>query len=414
MHEPAGGGSLYALYELVKNLDQEIFSPFVLCYYKNKYTEKFETIPGCTVFYLYKNGFVRKESSKLQITRNSRLHNYFSREISALKEYFIEDKKEVQEIASVIRKIIPDIVHHNNGLRVNRSSIRAVEKMNIPQLVQTRGNWHYQKNSFQFLADKYLSHKISKWIFYTEEAREYQKRMLHIPMEKMHVFNDIVNDDKFHEMPANIALQAEMKIQQSDFVITSPGRIIEWKGQHVLLEAINTIKEKIKPFTLLIVGPFDDGIGSVEYYNLLKQLVIKYKLEKQVIFTGNRDDMPAIFNLSNLVVHSSIKPEPQGLVIIEALFCKKNVIATNAGGPTGLFEKYGGVLVQPGDADALAKAILHFYNNRSHLHTSENENFYEKLKFDFDKRKQIAAMMGVYRDMLPIQKKQLIHAAMIA
>lgn len=409
VQEPAGGGSLYALYELIKNFDKEIVSPFVLCYYKNQYTQKFESIPGCEVFYLYAQGYSHIDTITKTVN-HSRLYNYFIREMTAIKKYFTTDKKEVQAIERIIRKINPDIIHHNNGLRVNRSSIRAAEKLQIPQLLQTRGIWNFQKNSFQYFADRYLSKNISKWIFINEETKDYQKELFHIPHENLHVFNDIVNDAQFHEMPVKTALQTEMEIHENDFVITSPGRIIEWKGHHILLKAINTIKERLRPFKLLVVGSYENGIGSGEYLNFLKQLVVQYEIENDVIFTGDRNDMPDIFNLSNLIVHSSIKPEPQGLVIIEALFCKKNIIATNAGGPTELIEKYGGVLVQPGNVDALANAVLHFYTKRNAAPNAEREKLYERLKFDFDKRKQIAAIMQLYNEMLIEKNKGLMFS----
>ena len=56
--------------------------------------------------------------------------------------------------------------------------------------------------------------------------------------------------------------------------------------------------------------------------------------------------------------HTSIEPEPFGLVIIEAMAMKCPVIATRAGGPLEIVEDgVSGLLTQPGDAPALAEAI---------------------------------------------------------
>ncbi len=400
VHEPAGGGSLVALYELINNLDKEIVIPYVICYFKNEYSKKLENIPGCTVFYLYENGHAAKNDGVATGIHHSRINNYLSGQMTALKKYYFADKEEVRKIAAIIREIKPAIVHHNNGLFVNRSSIRAASKFNIPQVMHTRGAWNYRKKSFPFLVDNYLSGKISKWIFYANEFKDYNKKLFHLKADSLYVLNDLVNYNIFHEMPADKALQAELNGNDGDYIITSPGRIIEWKGQHILLEAINQIKEKIRPFKLLIVGPDELGIGSKTYLNQLKKLAVEYGIENEVVFTGNRDDMPAIINLSDLIVHSSIKPEPQGLVILEALFCKKKVIATNAGGAADLVQKYGGKLVQPGDTGDLAKAILKAFEDRNIPRTKVDEMQFEKLKSDFDTGKKIGEIMELYGSIL--------------
>ena len=49
--EPAGGGSLIALYEMLKELDPEKIEPIVVCHYKSKYTQQLENVNNCKVYY---------------------------------------------------------------------------------------------------------------------------------------------------------------------------------------------------------------------------------------------------------------------------------------------------------------------------------------------------------------------------
>ena len=57
-------------------------------------------------------------------------------------------------------------------------------------------------------------------------------------------------------------------------------------------------------------------------------------------------------------MHSSIRPEPFGLVVVEAMLAGKSVVAASSGGPSEIVDPgVTGVLVPPGDAGELAGAI---------------------------------------------------------
>ena len=75
-------------------------------------------------------------------------------------------------------------------------------------------------------------------------------------------------------------------------------------------------------------------------------------------FTGHVADARPYIAASDVVVHSSISPEPFGLVIAEALAEGKPVVAFDEGGPAEMIESgRSGRLVAPGDTDAMAEAI---------------------------------------------------------
>ena len=50
---PGGGGSLFGLYEMLRQLDLNEVQPVVLSYYKNQYTEILETVKGVKVIEIY-------------------------------------------------------------------------------------------------------------------------------------------------------------------------------------------------------------------------------------------------------------------------------------------------------------------------------------------------------------------------
>jgi len=132
-------------------------------------------------------------------------------------------------------------------------------------------------------------------------------------------------------------------------------RLAPWKGQHVLLEALDTLPA----VHALLVGEALFG-DEVTYAQRLHDEASRRGLSDRVHFLGFRDDIPALVNAVDMVVHTSIAPEPFGRVIAEGLLAQKPVIATRAGGAQEVIRKgKTGWLVPPGDADALARAIGH-------------------------------------------------------
>ena len=78
---------------------------------------------------------------------------------------------------------------------------------------------------------------------------------------------------------------------------------------------------------------------------------------QRVIFTGRRDDIPAVTAALDVAVLPSYR-EAQGLTILEAMALSRPVVASNVGGiPEMVEDGRTGLLVPPHDPEALAAAI---------------------------------------------------------
>ena len=87
-------------------------------------------------------------------------------------------------------------------------------------------------------------------------------------------------------------------------------------------------------------------------------------LSERVIFLGQRQDVPLLMEAVDVVVHSSVDPEPFGLTLVEAMRAGTPVIATDAGASAEILENgAAGTLVPPGDAAALAAALQRFFDD---------------------------------------------------
>ena len=144
---------------------------------------------------------------------------------------------------------------------------------------------------------------------------------------------------------------------QGKYVVGHFSRLAPWKGQHILIEALQYCPENV---SVILVG--DALFGEKEYVEKLRSQVKELKLENRVHFLGFCLDVVPYMLACDLVTHTSIAPEPFGRVIIEAMLCGRAVIGAKAGGVLELIEsEKTGLLVQPGDSKELASAIARCY-----------------------------------------------------
>lgn len=141
------------------------------------------------------------------------------------------------------------------------------------------------------------------------------------------------------------------------------GRLALWKGQHVLLEAL----VHLPGVHALLVG--EALFGEDTYAEALRKRAKTLGVGDRVHFLGFRQDIPQLMQLSDVVVHTSIAPEPFGRVLVEGMLARKPVVATRAGGVVEAIEDgVTGVLVPPGDAQALARVLTNLLADPSRSH----------------------------------------------
>ena len=130
------------------------------------------------------------------------------------------------------------------------------------------------------------------------------------------------------------------------------GRLSEWKGQHVFLDALAAMEG----VQAVIVG--GALFGQEAYEARIREQASRLGLDGRVRFLGFRSDVPELMASMDVVAHTSIVAEPFGRVVVEAMMCGRPVVATRGGGVTEIIrDGETGLLVPPGDASALAAAL---------------------------------------------------------
>jgi glycosyltransferase involved in cell wall biosynthesis len=191
-----------------------------------------------------------------------------------------------------------------------------------------------------------------------------------------HVYNGV--DHRFFE-----AVHTKVK---SGGRILYVGRLSPEKGVHILLQAFGVIAARHPEATLEIVGP--DDVAPLEFvdpfkddskfdalrpfyskpasYHQYLQKQIPSHLAKRVHFRGPLPNasLPDVYRQADLFVFPSIWDEPFGMPVVEAMASGLPVIATHVGAfPETIHDGKSGLLVERGNADALARALERLLGN---------------------------------------------------
>lgn len=139
-------------------------------------------------------------------------------------------------------------------------------------------------------------------------------------------------------------------------LLASVGRLTRWKGQHVLIAALPSLMRRHASLRAIVVG------GSVfdtpAYRAELEDAIREHGLGDRVRMLGHRDDVPDLLAASDVLVHTSVEPDPLPTVILEAIAAGVFVVAADAGGvPEIVADPRVGALYPPGDVAALAETL---------------------------------------------------------
>jgi glycosyltransferase involved in cell wall biosynthesis len=134
------------------------------------------------------------------------------------------------------------------------------------------------------------------------------------------------------------------------------------KGHEVLLRAFQRVHDLVPDALLVLVG---EGWGpqGAAYMADLRQLARDLGLADHVIFAGARGDIPDTLRAFDVSVQCSLNENLGGS--IESLLMACPLVASDVGGlPDAVKHEETGLLVPPGDADALAAAITRLLRDR--------------------------------------------------
>lgn len=130
------------------------------------------------------------------------------------------------------------------------------------------------------------------------------------------------------------------------------GNLFPRKGYEVMLRALPKILAAAPETHYLIVGS-----GEATYERTLRALVTSLGVERRVHFAGFQGSVYPCLAALDVYVHPALM-EGFGIAVLEAMAMRRPVVATSTGGlPEIVQEGETGLLVPPGDSEALGRAV---------------------------------------------------------
>lgn len=269
----------------------------------------------------------------------------------------LRDMELLLRARSGIKKFAPDVIH------VHNSSTAAVLLAGIPAAkVLTFDYFRYRGSERRGARAAYrralksfdLLMPVSE--FCAQRAAEYWS----IPLADFRVLHNGVNVEQFSPDDSR-RLAARQRYDLNDrLVIGYVGRICEQKGSDTLAEAYRKVKMAHPEAALLVAGP-TDFFGQTRSTPLTDRIE---RLGGRWLGPVPEDEVADVMRSLDICAMPTRQDEMFGMAAAEALSSGTPVVCSNLGGLPEVVSTSAGVLVQPGDAEALAEELIALCGDR--------------------------------------------------
>jgi glycosyltransferase involved in cell wall biosynthesis len=222
----------------------------------------------------------------------------------------------------------------------------AARLAGIRNIIYRRGSAIPVRNT---LLNRFLFKRVINMVI--ANSRETAATLLHnnpslIPEEKIHIVYNGIDLAAFDCREYVSVYDRKGK----EVVLGNAGRLVEQKGQDMLLEIASLLKQEGFAFRLLVAGT-----GPLE--TRLRQKAGEAGLEGQVIFTGFAGNIKSFLHSIDVFLLPS-RWEGFGYVLLEAMACRKPIVCFDTSSNPELVEdSVNGFLVKPFDLQEFAGRI---------------------------------------------------------
>jgi len=341
--------------------------------YKKDYDDYFCGGVGVVAENLAKE--MRERGHEVLIFTTSRTKKFCFEETGGIKIYRYGADLRIAEAYMSFRLLFcplrheMDIVHaHAGNPPAPISAYWYAKKKRKPFIVTYHGDGQWNWGGFirrisVYFYNKHLLDKVLSYadiILSPSERHINESQFLGSYRNKIVVIPNGINLNNFDVPYSKEECRKMFGLTSEDKIILFLGTLGPHKGPDVLLKAMPKIIKEIRDVKLAFAGA---GPLKEELIRQSKKLGI----ERNAIFAGfvEESSKPFYYRAADIFCFPSVmKHEIFGIVNLEAMACGIPIVASKIGGvPDVVKDGENGLLVPPGDSDALAEAIIYLLEN---------------------------------------------------
>ena len=260
-------------------------------------------------------------------------------------------------LLEIVRRVRPDLVH-SNSLSMGRMVGRIASHLPVRCTSHLRDIIKLNKTVVSDLNRNAGLIAVSNATkqFHVEQGMSY---------DKIQVIYNGVDTDLFCKELGRGTFKRELGLNDSAVLLANIGQICLRKGQTLLARAAVELAEDFPEMNTVFIGErHSQKEESIAYEKAIRDIFREAGVEDRLFCLGFRQDIPAIFNEADLLVHAAHQ-EPLGRVLLEAASCGQAIVATEVGGTAEILtDNVSALLVRSDDVEALTAAIRRMLTDR--------------------------------------------------
>ena len=327
-------GADKVLLELIKGLDSKEFEAHVILPNDGVLVEALRQV-GAKVSVLDYPILRRKYFNPKGIADYIRSYNFYAK-----------------QIALYAREHNIDMVHNNTAAVLE--GIYLKRKLKLPLI------WHVHEiivkpKAISDFINMLMGRYADKIVTVSQAVANHIKQSPFIKDSQVEVIYNGVDNAVYYPMDAS-SIREKFDIAQDALVIGMIGRVNAIKGQNDFIEAVEPLLEKNEQAVAFLAG----GVFPGEEWRLeeLDKRIASSSVVSQIHRIDYYDKTSELYNMFDIFVLPSIKPDSLPTVVLEAMACSKPVVGYNNGGIAEMVvDDKSGCLVKPNRPQELSNAI---------------------------------------------------------
>lgn len=293
-------------------------------------------------------------------------------------------------LTRLLRKFQPDLIDANTTVGALHAVLGS-RGLKMPLV------WHVRDLKPTGLVGRMISRRASA-IVPVSHAVARTLQSAGIDGAKVHVIHNGIDAGTFRLALDEDEVRRKFNLPSDAILVGIVAQLTSWKSHDVLLRAWAQVRRRQSRAVLVIVGAAhwpEDRAWEEE----LKRLADELRLGGSVRFLARQEDTASIIGALAAVVIPS-RAEPFGRVALEAMALGKAVVGTDAGGlPEVVADGVTGLLVEPGNARALAEAIERVLGD-AQLAASLGQAGASRVREEFSIERTVALTEELYGSLL--------------